>query len=108
MPTRERWCAAHRQAGGGYLVIPTAEDVRALAGADARLPTAAAGAHAGLPSSMVNLSIDMLLGGGAGGPGAGAGLAEARMGDWAPDGQGLDAATADSFAGAPSMRGTVC
>ncbi|KAK9821448.1 hypothetical protein WJX81_000342 [Elliptochloris bilobata] len=85
----------HDGAGGSYLVIPTAEDMQALAGAGARLPVAMAGGH---PGSMINVSIDMLLGGGGGGAG-GVSRPEARMGDWAPDGQAPDAATADAFAG---------
>ena len=69
--------------------------MRALSVADPRLPAAAlAGGH---PGSMINVSIDMLLGGGGGG--AGAGRPEARMGDWAPDGLAPDTATADAFAG---------
>ena len=82
------------QAAGGYLVVPTAEDLRALVDGDARLPgAAAAGGH---PSSMINVSIDMLLGG----AGAGAGRAEARMGDWSTDGQAPDPSTVERFAGA--------
>ena len=82
------------------MVIPTAEDIRALSAADPRLPAAALAA--GHANSMINVSIDMLLGGGAG---AGAGRPEARMGDWAPDGQAPDASTADAFAGAGPQAG---
>ena len=88
------------QAGGSYMVIPTAEDIRALSAADPRLPAAALAA--GHANSMINVNIDMLLGSGAG---AGAGRPEARMGDWAPDGLVPDASTADAFAGAGPQAG---